>query len=291
AQSDKLLTKREHKPATGFGLAVPNPRDDGCGDGRRSACGAKITDVSWTILSKNERQPWGAIGGYLKMTITTPGGDPKYIGEVSFSDDNGHKYHIVNDLQYLFDPQYTFFWPYPIDETPIGVWADVWASIYWNCDDGLKSAHSDKLLTKREHKPAIGIAKPPNPIDDGCGDGRRSTCGAKITDVSWTILSKNEWQPWGAIGGYLKMTITTPGGDPKYIGEVSFSDDNGHKYHIVNDPQYLYDPQYTFFWPYPIDETPIGVWADVWASIYWNCDDDFKCAREFVHLRTWVPPQ
>ncbi|CAG8608657.1 2398_t:CDS:2 [Cetraspora pellucida] len=153
------------------------------------------------------------------------------------------------------------------------------------------AAQSDKLLIKRRVFRPIIEAKLPPPENDGCGDGKRSACGAKITDASWKILSKNERQPWGAIGGYLNMTITTPGGDPKYIGDVSFSDDNGHKCYILNDLQYISDSQCTFFWSYPSKETPINVWADIWSSIYWNCDDNNKCAYEFVHLRTWAPSQ
>ncbi|CAG8550400.1 20663_t:CDS:2 [Cetraspora pellucida] len=133
------------------------------------------------------------------------------------------------------------------------------------CDGKLTAARSDKPLTKRRLAPLFGT---PSIISDGCGDGKRSVCGAKITDASWTILSKNEVQPFKAIGAYLKMTVTTP----------------------EDELVHLDKPQNTFFWPYPSGGTPMNVWADVWASILWNCEDG-KCASEFVHLRTWAPPQ
>ncbi|CAG8560839.1 2311_t:CDS:2 [Cetraspora pellucida] len=144
-------------------------------------------------------------------------------------------------------------------------------------DAKLTAAQSDKLLTKRQGM--YGFKRP-----------KSEGCGAKITAASWTMLTTKERQPLGAIGGYLNMTITTPGGDPEYIGAVSFSDDNGHKYHILHDPWPISRPQKTFFWHYLAQETPINVWADVWALILWNCDKN-KCASEFVHLRTWAPPQ
>ncbi|CAG8566921.1 2897_t:CDS:2 [Cetraspora pellucida] len=169
-----------------------------------------------------------------------------------------------------------------------------------DCDAKITAARPDKLLTKRldiseEVKdprlrisgPRIipscqdaGITRPP-PISDGCG--------AKITDASWTILSVNGVQNSRAIGAYLNMTVTTPEGKPRWIGDVSFSYDNGIGVHIIDKLEFIDSPQNTFFWTYPYIATPKNVWADVWATILWNCEDGHKCASEFVHLRTWVP--
>ncbi|CAG8611185.1 7901_t:CDS:2, partial [Cetraspora pellucida] len=130
------------------------------------------------------------------------------------------------------------------------------------CDAKITTAQSDKLLTKRLDFSGY--------FDEPTGEG----CGVKITAANWQKMS-------GGTEGYLNMTITTPGGVPEYIGEVSFSDDNGHKYHILDDLQPIYSPQKNaFIWFYPIEQTPINVWADVWASILWNCED-YNCASEF----------
>ncbi|CAG8769790.1 15197_t:CDS:2, partial [Cetraspora pellucida] len=162
----------------------------------------------------------------------------------------------------------------------------------------ITTARSDKLLTKRlnlDPPPEEEVeipSNPPPPCRDDVFNGPLpilDACGAKIIDARWQRLSEDGVHNLRAIGAYLKMTVTTPEGKPKWIGDVSFNYDNGIPVHIIDKLEPIPNPQNIFFWTYSSMATPKNILADVWATVLWNCDDNNKCASEFVHLRTFVP--
>ncbi|CAG8830160.1 16003_t:CDS:1, partial [Racocetra persica] len=136
-------------------------------------------------------------------------------------------------------------------------------------------------------------------------------CGAQIISASWVEFDKPQ-----LVGGggaicyyknldrytYLNLTVSAPE-DPLALGNLVFSDDNGHHEQIFDGSYWANDvfcgitlkpssTTYTSLWPIYSSNKPSNVWADVWVTVYWGCivksrmmKSGFGCTSEKSHLR------
>ncbi|KAF0561752.1 hypothetical protein F8M41_019373 [Gigaspora margarita] len=134
-----------------------------------------------------------------------------------------------------------------------------------------------------------------HPAGDYCTK-YEGACGAQILNATWT-------GGWNAENWlvYLHVTVSSPISFPQAVGHFTFSDDSGHNYRWLKNPeftncqcgnscQYQTNPYASEWWLYdPHLAPPMGVWFDVWISVYWDCVDvgseSIPCISEDIHYR------